>query len=351
MKDVLIVGNGLAANVMAFQLYQHQLSFTIIGDKTASLCSSVAAGVWNPMVFKRMTTSWMAESFIDELLAFYGAAEVVTKTSFLTERQIVRHFNEAQEMQLWQKKASAEAAPFLDKVIYTSVDKRLIGCETTGAYSFVNRCGNLHVEAFIAAMNNYFKDHFLPESFDYAQLEINANGVIHNKITYRYVVFCEGHLVKHNPFFYWIPLVPAKGELLELNVPGLHLDYLILNRDGFLFQQNEVCKLGATYEWNELNDMPSEQGKQELLQKLKGMTQLPYQIINHKAGVRPSSKDRRPIIGVHPQHSQLLVFNGLGSKGVMLAPYFSKNFVHFLLGKSEIHKDVSVSRFYSHFKN
>ncbi len=84
----------------------------------------------------------------------------------------------------------------------------------------------------------------------------------------------------------------------------------------------------------------------ELKEKLKKIIGCNYQLINHQAGVRPSSADRRPIIGQHPKYKNLHVFNGLGTKGVMLAPYFGKNFVNFYSNKQALHPDINVNRFY-----
>ncbi len=347
MTEVLIIGNGLAANVLAFQLHLQGISFRLIGDKNLSACSLVAAGIWNPMVFKRMTNSWMAQELISELLLFYKQAEQATQQSFLTQRQIVRSFHEEQEISLWQKKAETGAALFLDKTIYSNNDERLINCKSLNKYSFVNQCGNLNVAKFIEACNQLFSTQITHSVFDYKELIIHEEYISYKNETAKRIVFCEGHLVKHNPFFNWIPLVPAKGEIANLSIPNLNLDDLIFNRDGFLFQtEPNAYRVGATYNWKTLNDEPTEEGLNELQKKVAAITNEPYTILKHQAGVRPSSKDRRPIIGEHPKHKRLFIFNGLGTKGVMLAPYFSKNFVLFLSGKEALHDEVNVKRFY-----
>jgi glycine/D-amino acid oxidase-like deaminating enzyme len=86
-----------------------------------------------------------------------------------------------------------------------------------------------------------------------------------------------------------------------------------------------------------------------LKSKLNSLINCNYNIISHLAGVRPSSIDRRPIIGAHPEYKNLFVFNGLGTKGVMLAPYFSENFVNFYLKNEPLMDDVNVKRFYSNY--
>jgi glycine/D-amino acid oxidase-like deaminating enzyme len=43
--------------------------------------------------------------------------------------------------------------------------------------------------------------------------------------------------------------------------------------------------------------------------------------MEHFAGVRPTVKDRRPLVGTH-EYSAIL--NGLGTRGVMLGPSMAK---------------------------
>ena len=112
---------------------------------------------------------------------------------------------------------------------------------------------------------------------------------------------------------------------------------------------NKRYKVGATYAWDDLSEEPTEAGASELHNKLKQLISCDYNLIKHEAGIRPSSIDRRPIIGAHPQHKNLFIFNGLGTKGVMLAPYFAKNFVNFYLEKESIHEEVNVKRFYKDY--
>ena len=112
-----------------------------------------------------------------------------------------------------------------------------------------------------------------------------------------------------------------------------------------LFVGNNIYKVGATYNWKDKTDTPTEEAKEELLKKLQSLLDHPFELIGHQAGVRPTTKDRRPIIGTHPKHQNLHVFNGLGTKGVMIAPYFVDQFCDFLEGKSQLDKEVDLNRF------
>lgn len=346
MKKFIIVGRGLAANCLMHQFYQHNIDFTCIGDASLSLSSKVAGGVWNPVVFKRMTASWMADVLVPSLESFYDNCEKRLNKKLIHSRQLIKPFTEDQEKVLWQKKASAGLDAFLDTRIYDAQEEHH-SLNIKNQFGLVKHAGNLNINAFLEAGDNYFKDHIVNEVFDYSALSIHPNFVSYKNVKAENIVFCEGYLVKNNPHFNWIPLVPAKGETLIISGLGLGLKDFIFNKDGFIMDLgNDQYKVGATYDWADLNDHTSSKGLKSLEDKIKHITTAPYQIIGQEAGVRPSSIDRRPIIGQHPQYPNLHIFNGLGAKGVMLAPFFTENFVHFYLQKNSLHSEVNVKRFY-----
>lgn len=200
---------------------------------------------------------------------------------------------------------------------------------------------------FLEATTRFFGKEILDEEFLYSQLKVDENGVEYQGLKAKHLVFCEGYLVKNNPYFRWIPLKPAKGEVLTVKVKDLDLGDEIMTKAAFIMGTKEgEYKVGATYEWTELNEEPTEKARLDLETKLQGILNTEYEVIGHDAGVRPSSSDRRPIIGPHPLYPNLFIFNGLGTKGVMLAPYFAKKFVNFYLQKEALQANVHVSRFY-----
>src|SRR3954469_7566385 len=104
MTELLIVGRGLAASVLMHTCARYNLKFRVIGRTDLSSCSIVAAGIWNPIVFKRMTQSWMASELVPFLKEFYSSCGDSRGKKFITSRRIVRVFAETQEKTLWQKK-------------------------------------------------------------------------------------------------------------------------------------------------------------------------------------------------------------------------------------------------------
>jgi glycine oxidase len=350
MIEFIVVGRGLAANTLAHTFHQNEISFKLVGTESLSSCSKVAAGIWNPIVFKRLTKSWLADDLIPYLHTFYTDCEHRLGKKIITQRPIIKPFTEDQEKTLWLKKAKSELENFLDETIYESKTPALQNCKINNGYGVVNNCGNLDVAGFIEASTLLFKAQILDEVFDHQALKILDDKIVYKNTEAKHIIFCEGHLVKENPLFNWIPLKPAKGEILTIQTSSLSLMNSIFNRNGFIMDVAENnYRIGATYEWNELNEDATETGLLELNFKLENMIDGEYTVLKHEAGIRPSSIDRRPIIGSHPVFKNAFVFNGLGTKGVMLAPFFAKNFVNFYLQTEILHPEVDLKRFYTKY--
>ena len=82
------------------------------------------------------------------------------------------------------------------------------------------------------------------------------------------------------------------------------------------------------------------------------MSDADVEVLEHEVGIRPTVIDRRPLLGKHPEFDNILIFNGLGTKGVMLAPYFAQHLVDFIEGNIlELEGEVNINRFNKYFKN
>ena len=51
------------------------------------------------------------------------------------------------------------------------------------------------------------------------------------------------------------------------------------------------------------------------------------------------------MVGVHSEHNRLAVLNGLGTRGVMIAPTVSKNLYNHLEKGEELDKEIDIKRF------
>ena len=343
--DVIIVGQGIAGSVMALSLLKAGYTVCVIDQPNLSSSSKIAAGIWNPIVFKRLTKSWLADEVVPELIAFYEYWQTELNTTFIHHRQIIKPFSEEQEKNLWLKKA-AEGNAFLDKEVYENL--QIAKNYTVASYSKVLRAGNLDVAHFIESTKTLLKEKaiYIEEEFDHAALQILDEEINYKTITAKHIIFCDGHLITKNPLFNWIPMKPAKGEVLTIECKDLQLTHDIFNKGFFILPLgNDLYKVGATYEWENLNDIPTEKAKEELIKKINTVISSPYKIISHHAGVRPSVIDRRPVVGPHPQFKNAFIFNGFGTKAVMLVPYFAEQLLGNIQSHMIVDSEVDPSRF------
>ena len=191
--------------------------------------------------------------------------------------------------------------------------------------------------------------HLRRESFDYT--ELNPAAGTYQGEHFNSIIFCEGYQSKHNPWFGTLPVDSTKGEILTVETEGLSHEES-LNRKCFtLHTGNGRYKVGATYDWSDKTNTPTAAGKQELVDKLAELISCDYEILQHFAGVRPTVKDRRPLVGTHPEYPQLHVLNGLGTRGVMLGPYLANQLFHHIEENIPLEKEIDIIRCYKKNRN
>jgi len=183
------------------------------------------------------------------------------------------------------------------------------------------------------------------ETFDYNALEFLDTHISYKGMKFKKVVFSEGWKVLDNPFFENTPFSPSKGELLLVEIPGLKLRKAFKKSMFITPLINDLYWVGATYEWQNFDPTPTETMKKRVLKAFEEMIQIPYTIKQHLSGIRPSSKDRRPVIGPSAVDSRVFTFNGMGTKGSSLAPYFSKVLFDHMYDNKLIPKEVHLDRF------
>jgi glycine oxidase len=337
MKDVdyIIVGFGLAGAALALQLRKRGRTVVIFDTPHEHQASRVAAGLFNPITGKLMTRTWNAGKLFPYLHNFYREAEQLTNSQFFFPKPICIPFVSIEEQNNWMAKSDEE---FIEEVYTTSRYGDFINDEFGGV--ILRSSGYVDTIKYLEATSKLFD---IEKQFDYNQLSIGED-ISYASIRARAIIFCEGIQVNKNPFFNWAPVRQLKGETLEI-----HLDKIpphIFNRGVYVVPAGENFCVGATYSHDITPDI-SEAGKTELLQKLATLLTLPYTPTHHTWGIRPTTPDRRPMLGPHPEHKNVLIFNGMGTKGVSLAPWSSGILSDYLVDGLQIKNDINISRFYA----
>lgn len=343
--DFILVGQGLAGSILALELINNGKSVVVIDNPELSNCSKVAGGIYNPIVFKRLTQSWLADMVLPVMLDFYEELEEKLQTRLVHPVKIARVFSNKDEENLWQKKSINELNEFIDGTIHEPEEDYGF---LKNSHAFVKQGGYVDVPLFLEKVRHFLeqRNSFVNEKFDYSQLEFEGDNILYNNISGSKIIFCEGHLYKNNPWFNHLQFKPAKGEVLTIYCEELTVNS-ILNKEIFILplQKAHHFKVGATYNWTDLTDDKSKEGKAFLEERLKKLIPYKYKVLNQEAGVRPSTNDRRPVMGFHSEHRNMGIFNGFGTKAVMLAPYFAKHFCSFMENKTALWQEVDVKRF------
>ena len=351
MIDYLIVGQGLAGTTLAFQLYREGLSFKIIDQYKENAASRVAAGVINPITGRRIAKTWMIEALQSYADEFYPGLEALLDVELYQKRDLYKVFSSVKDQNEWGGRLSDETyRRYLvsDEIHFLETDSvnNPLGsfCINHGRQLFIARLVD-QFRAFLRS-GNYLVD----GAFEIDQLQFDAgNAVTYNNQRYGRVVLCEGFQGYKNPFFHWLPFYPAKGEVLFVEMEDFYTDRII---QGFGLSIVPLANahqyyVGTTMKNHDVSDGMSDEGREELSEKLAKIVACKFRIIDEMAGIRPTTKDRRPFLGIHPEHPELAIFNGFGTKGVSLAPYFSRQLLNHIESNQVLDKEVDISRYLS----
>lgn len=343
MNRVIIVGGGLSGICLVHQFLQKGIRPVLI-DSGENHSSRIAAGMINPMVFRTMVKTWRGDVLIPYLKEFYPKMEKEINAKFFFPRTIRRLFSTEDERQKWTEREKDNA--------YQDYIFKIDESQPTPNYAknqfgngLVKSPGYIDAKKFLDGNYNFFsqKKILQKEEFDFDQLNVNSST--YKGEPFDILIFSEGYRGKNNPFFRYLPLQQTKGEVLTVASQELNKSE-ILNRKCFILPTEDgLFRLGATFSWDTTDPSPTKEAKEELLKQYFDNSSAKIEVLEQKGGIRPTVTDRRPLIGQHPTIKNIYVFNGMGTKGYMLAPYFSEHFLNYLLDKTTLDPEVDIKRF------
>jgi len=213
----------------------------------------------------------------------------------------------------------------------------------------IEKSGFIRMKKLVLAYRKHLSEKgiLIKEKFDFDRLKVGKTAITYGNITADRILFSRGNSISENPYFNWVPFKPTKGQMLTVRVDSTLTPDHIYNQQFLLFptEESNVFRLGATYDWNNLNEIPTKEATEELLQKVEKTLNVKLTVLEEQAAVRPTVIDRRPTIGAHPEHENVFLFNGMGTKGVMLAPFFAKQLVAHIYKQTPLDAEVDLRRF------
>lgn len=343
MLDYIIVGSGLAGIAFSEIALQNNKTILVVNNQSQN-SSRIAGGLYNPVILKRFSEVWQASEQLELLYNFYANLENKLQIKLDYKLPLLRKFYSVEEQNNW---FTASDKPNLSKFLSTNlITKKWDAIPSPFNFGEVLYSGyvdtNLLVDSYKQFLIN--QNAYLEDTFDYIGLVIEKDFISYQNIKAKHIVFAEGFGMLLNPFFNKLPLDGTKGELLLIKAPNLNLDVIMKSSIFVLPIVNDLYKVGATYNWEDKTNIPTEAAKKELIDNLKELITCDFEVIEHYAGVRPTVKDRRPLVGTHPVHKNLHVLNGLGTRGVMLAPAMAKNLYNHIENQIPLDKNIDILR-------
>ena len=297
-------------------------------DREAPATSTkVAAGIVNPITGPNLTLSWRFAQLWPVALAFYRRVEAETGTSLFREMPLQRLLASDKQVAKWEQRLGD---PSYQELVDTSPVVPPVFNDDRGGFECA-MAGYLDTRAFVAASKAAFAEEW-------------RNGEVSEGECEGEVVFCEGASAMANALFDWVPFKLAKGEILTIRAT-LPEDRIVNGGGVWVLPIGDgLFRAGATYDWDRSDCEPTAEGRAEIEARLGRLLRVPFEVVDHQAGVRPVVRASKLLMGRHPAHENVGFFNGLGSKGVLTAPFFAGQLADHFCGEGEIDPEVDLRK-------
>jgi len=314
-----IVGQGLAGTCLAWEFWNRGLDFSLI-DREEGGSTRVAAGLINPITGKNFEPSWRIVEFLPEALVFYGKLARTLGVQLWYPLPVLRLVGSEKEWTKISSKLGDEAVKPWGGNIVPAPEGWVAAVEVTGG-------GRLDTRTFAEASRAFFQEKGIYQrQIDGAGKRIWCEGA---------VGLIAGKYGDHRS---------AKGEILKIRAEGWDETQVKVGGGGWLLPMgNGLFRAGANYEWNELDERPTEKGREfveRIIRKLGGEN---FEVVEHLAGVRPILRKSQPLIGRLDNGDWL--FNGLGSKGSLYAPGVARRLGDAIIDGTTIESELSWNEF------
>ncbi|MBK8922950.1 MAG: FAD-binding oxidoreductase [Saprospirales bacterium] len=338
----LLVGQGIAGSMLAWTLRRRGAAVHLADAGFPHRSSDIAAGIINPVTGKRFVKSWRFDAFYPAALAAYHAMKAEWGVRIWHEQPILRFLENAQEHNDWSLRMADPAyADLLDERSDAGAWSELLAPAI--GLGHIRKAGRADLPLILRHVKEtaVSEGRFFAETLPYEQAEARLGQ-------YDGIIWCEGYRGAQNPFFPGLPWQLAKGEALLIGI-----DHPKADAAAEMIKKNVIAVplgerlfwVGGSYNWTFEDNGPTAAEQEFLETRLATMLHAPYRVVRRMGGVRPTVKDRRPFLGASPVRPGMYIFNGLGTKGALLAPYWAAHLAAHLLDGTPMDPSVDIRRF------
>ena len=336
--DFLIIGQGLAGSILAYELINRGQRVLVLDNDHSGSASNVAAGIINPITGHRLNLSNNFVQLYTRAKEFYASFETKFGTPIFTEIDQVRLIKNPGQADYFSKRlAQHEYQDFLQK----SLDSHLFKKCPFGTAS-IKQTAIVDTKLLLKKIQAWLIDHnsYQTLRLDYSTLKFKESNIQYEHINAKNIIFCEGYQAINNPWLKTLPFKLAKGEILT--VEQFSDSHPMLSWGNWLTPANNgVSKLGSNYAWQDIQLDASSDVKQKLLESLKSQTHRDANVVKHEVGIRPTTTHRHAFIGNIKALSNAYCFNGFGSKGCLTIPMHADVLCDHLLNSIPLPEELS----------
>ncbi len=345
----LIVGQGIAGTLLSYQLHKRRQSFFIVDKGLQKACSRAGSGLINPITGRRFTISWMFEDLLRKARNTYSELGQFLGTKILYEHPVLNVFYDNEQAGKWSEKLNdPRFAELVGKPSKIFNDKELLVDAVNTAQ--VNTSLQLDISNMLINYRSWLLENQKLKIGDFSLDDVSytTDGYYSwADIEFEKIIFCGGAADSRLQHFQHLPFKLSKGQAFIAELAQKVPDFIIKGKAFVVpLKANGLYWIGAHNNWFFDDELPDPEAKEILAARLSGTLNTDFQFLEPRAGIRPATKDRRPLLGRHPKLTHLYIFNGLGTKGASWAPYWSEVMAEYLqMDDFEIPEEVNISRF------
>lgn len=334
----LVIGQGLAGTLVSWKLHQRGVQFHVIDEEREFTASKVAAGMWNPISFRKVIPTWEAATMMEHVNSTYPLLEQELGLSFMHKREVLRFFPNEEYATTWNKQAEKPEVG-----MHLGQPKKAKSPLVDQAHGCVSNAGYIDLKTMIQGWRAALTSRKQYTKGSFSDLKREKEKWMFQGESYDRLILCLGTgMLDLEQFNLDGWLRTNKGEVITLDLKG-KVDQIINNGKWLLPLEGGKYKLGASYDWKRADHEPSDEVREVLLEKLGQMVDEKPEVQLHEAGLRPTTKDRRPLVGELDSDQGVYIFNGLGTRGVLVGPYCAEQLMHSLEGE-ELDREINATR-------
>ncbi len=305
----LVIGQGLAGSCLAWEFLKRGIPFHII-DREHGGSTRVAAGLINPITGKNFEPSWRIGDFHPHAIGFYKQLEKSLGVKIWHPLPILRLASSEKE---WEKISGKLELPETRRWILRQVEDIppgfIAAVELQGG-------GRVNTLEFLEQSRHHFKQLGIYQAATHDITQPHPRRIL-----------CEGAAgLLENQLG---PHRCAKGEILTVRAPWRET-HIRIGAGGWMVPiGNNHFRVGSTYEWNQLDEIPTSVGSERIRSTARKLGGSDFEVIEHVAGIRPILRRSQPLIGKNTSGDW--IFNALGSKGTLYAPRMATMLVDWII--------------------